>query len=258
MKKTTLTAFATMAAMVFSCVAQAAESKHVSFITCPIFRDTESRCWLAERGNVTYYIGRTGAGTSPQLLHKILIEGTISDEPPSCGGVVIKPIQISVFPEIDYSCNTVLPDNGDRPTERVFYDLPPAEQLLIDEPMPIPQGPFTDQKFVGHFDYDSSFLNIRLQGVIETTANYAIASKASHVKIIGRIGHSKLDDGRILVERTTLAKVRAQAVAAALTGLGVDPGRLEVTWLEDTPPPDGIHDADRRAVEIALTVPQAK
>ncbi len=258
MKTMAPTALAIMASLFLSSAAQAAESAHVSFITCPIFRDAESRCWLAERGDVTYYIGRVGAGTSPQLLHKVLIEGTVSDEPPSCGGVVIKPIQISVFPEIDYSCNTVLPDNGDRPTERVFYDLPPADQMLIDEPMPVPQGPFTDQKFVGLFDYDNSFLNIRLQGLIETAANYAIASKANHIKITGHVGQSRLDDGHILTERKTLAKVRAQAVAAALTGLGVDPARLEVTWLEDILPPDGVHDADRRAVEIALTVPQAK
>lgn len=258
MKKTALTAFAVTASLFVSAGAQAAESGHVSFITCPIFRNAQSRCWLAERGDVTYYIGRVGAGTSPQLLHKVLIEGTISDEPPSCGGVVVKPIRISVFPEIDYSCNTVLPDNGDRPTERVFYDLPPAEQLLIDESVPMPKGPFTNQKFVGYFDYDNSFLNGGLQGLIETAANYAVASDARHIKVTGRIGQSRLDDGRILVERTTLARVRAQATAAALTGLGVDPARLEVTWLEEALPPDGIHDADHRVVEIELTVPPAK
>ena len=237
--------------------AHAADSAYVSFITCPIFRNGVDRCWLAERGDTVYYIGRY-SGSSPQLLHKVLIEGTIADGTRSCGGLVLKPLHISVLPEIDYSCNTILPDNGDRPAEPVFYNLPTAAQMLIDEPVPVPKGPFTDQRFVGRFDYDSAFLNLGLQEFVETAANYAVASKASHVKVTGRVGQSKLDDGRILVERKALAKARAEAVATALVGLNVDPARLEVAWIDEAAPADGIHDVDHRVVEVELTVPKDK
>lgn len=256
MARTGSAALAVAASLLASSAAQAAEAAHVSFITCPIFRNGETRCWLAEHGGVTYYIGRYGSGSAPQLLHKLLIQGTVSDEPRSCGGVVIRPVYLSVLPELDYSCNSVLPDNGDRPTGPSFYDLPTDKQLLIDEPVPLPTGPFTDQRFVGRFDHDSAFLNTGLQELVETAGNYAVAGKASHVKVTGHVGNSKLDDGSILVERTSLARTRAQSVATALTGLGVDPARLEVTWLDAAAAPDGIHDADRRTVEIELTVPR--
>lgn len=257
MAKAALTALAATISLLAWDAARAADPAHVSFVTCPIFRNGETRCWLAERADETYYIGRYGSGSAPQLLHKVLIEGTVSDEPRSCGGVVIRPVSLSVLPELDYSCNTVLPDNGDRPTGPAFYDLPVAQQLLIDEPVPAPTGPFTDQRFVGRFDHDSAFLNAGLQELVEKAGGYAVASKASHVEVTGHVAQSKLDDGRILVERPTLAKVRAQAVATALIGLGVDPARLDVTWLDQAAPPDGVHDADRRIVEIALTVPRA-
>lgn len=258
MRRATLTALAITASLFVSGTVRAAESAHVSFITCPLYRNGETRCWLAERGKVVYYIGRYGSGSAPQLLHKILIEGTVADEPPSCGGIVLRPVHITVLPEIDYSCNTVLPDNGDRPTERGFYDLPTAQQLVIDDPVPMPTGPFSDQRFVGVFDYDSSFLNTGLQELVETAADYAVASNASHVKVTAHVAKSRLDDGRILVEDKALAKVRAQEVATALTGLGVDPANLEVTWIDEAAPPDGAHDADRRSVEIEVTVPRVK
>lgn len=258
MRQATLTALAVVTSLFGSGMAQAAESAHVSFIACPLFRNGETRCWLADRGGVVYYIGRLGGGSTPQLLHKMLVEGTIADEPKSCGGIVVRPVHISVFPEIDYACNTVLPDNGDRPSERGFYDLPTDRQLLIDEPVPPPRGPFKDQRFVGGFDHDSAFLGAGLQELVETAATYAVASKASHVKVTGHVATSRLEDGTILAERATLAKTRAQAVATALTGLGVEPARLEVTWIDEAAAPDGVHDADRRSVEIDVTVPPAR
>lgn len=258
MSGTFRTTIALAAAFVAADAARAADGAHVNFVTCPIFRNGEDRCWLAEQGKTVYYIGRYGGGSAPQLLHKALIQATVSDEPSSCGGVVLKPIRISVLPEIDYSCNTILPDNGNRPSERVFYDLPAATQLLIDEPVPMPKAPFTDQQFVGQFDHDSAFLSLDLQQFVETVANYAVASNADHVKVTGHIGNSKLDDGSVLVERALLARTRAQSVAAALIGLGVKPGSMEVAWVEESAPPDGVHDADRRSVEIALTVPRTR
>ena len=257
MRKAPLATIAVAATVLSAGIVQAAENGHVSFTACPLFRNTEnSRCWLTDKGGVVYYIGRSE--TSPQLLHKVLVEGVISNEPRSCGGVVIRPVYISVLPELDYSCNTILPDNGDNPTEPLLYEKSTEQQLAADAPTPIPQAPFDDKKFVARFDYDSTFLGPSLQGAIETAGLYAIASKANHVRVVGHISGAKLDDGAILVERRDLAKVRAQTVAAALTAIGVDAARLDVSWLEDAPAPDGAHDAEKRVVDIDVTVPPAK
>ena len=45
----------------------------------------------------------------PQLGHQVLVEGVVSDEPRICGGIVLKPVVLSVLPELDNSCTTMLP-----------------------------------------------------------------------------------------------------------------------------------------------------
>jgi hypothetical protein len=94
-----------------------------NFLACPIVRDTKTvPCWLAETDGETYFLGiqeDTGAAWyPPQLGHRVLVEGTISNEPRVCGGVVLKPVVTSVMPELDASCNTMLPaeDGLDAPS----------------------------------------------------------------------------------------------------------------------------------------------
>src|SRR5262245_22448531 len=85
-----------------------------NFLACPIVRDTKTvPCWLAEMDGELYFLGiqeDTGAAWyPPQLGHKVLVEGTVSSEPRVCGGIVLKPLVTSVMPEIEASCNTLLP-----------------------------------------------------------------------------------------------------------------------------------------------------
>ena len=78
----------------------------LSFVTCPIVRDTKSvPCWLAEHKGEIYYLGNQGGVAQdfypPQLNHQVLVEGVIAEGPRVCGDVPLHPVKTSVLLEID-------------------------------------------------------------------------------------------------------------------------------------------------------------
>jgi outer membrane protein OmpA-like peptidoglycan-associated protein len=227
--------------------------KHVSFVTCPIFRDAARQCWLAENQGEIFDIARTMLATPPQLLHKVLVEGEVAAEPRSCGGIVLQPIHVSIMPEIDRSCDTVLPDNGAKATEPSFADFPPALLNLIGEPLPMPSGPFSDRTFVVTYSFNSAFVSQESQQVIETAAKYAIASKAKHIEITGFAARSKLDDGSMMVEDVAVADQRASGVSIAMAGIGANRSSIKIHPRTIVASADGIHDAENRRVIIRIT-----
>src|SRR6476646_12076432 len=88
--------------------------QRTNFVSCPIVRDTASvPCWLAEYDGELYFLtvqsDVTSPVTPPWLGHRVLVEGTVSAEPRICGGIVLRPVHLSVMPEPDASCNTMLP-----------------------------------------------------------------------------------------------------------------------------------------------------
>ncbi len=85
-----------------------------SFVACPIVRDTKTvPCFLAEYEGETYYLtiqqDIQAELYPPQLLHEVLVEGTVAPGPRICGGIPLKPVKLSVLPELNLSCNTILP-----------------------------------------------------------------------------------------------------------------------------------------------------
>ena len=91
-----------------------APGDHRSFVGCPVIRDTKTvPCWLEEYKGELYYLGIQQDAAAefypPQLGHKALVEGVVTDQPRICGGVVLKPVKVSVIPDLDPSCNTMLP-----------------------------------------------------------------------------------------------------------------------------------------------------
>ena len=92
----------------------AAPEPHRNFVACPIVRDTATvPCWLAEHNGELYFLTLqtdvSAPVNPPQLGHRVLVEGVVSNEPRICGGVVLKPVVLSVLPELDDSCRTMLP-----------------------------------------------------------------------------------------------------------------------------------------------------
>ena len=106
----------------------------MNFVACPVVRDTKTvPCFLAEYQGETYFLGIqqdiTAEFYPPQLLHEVLVEGTVVAGPRVCGGIPLKPLHVSVLPELNRACNTILPAEPG-------IDAPPAKR---------PAGPSTRQ-----------------------------------------------------------------------------------------------------------------
>ncbi len=97
----------------------AAPSTERNFVACPIVLDTEDiPCWVAEYEGERYFLavqtGRSAGVTFvPQLKHRVLVEGTVQpDAPRMCGGIVLGPVKLSVFPDVEPDCGKKLPGDG--------------------------------------------------------------------------------------------------------------------------------------------------
>ena len=153
--------------------AAAPPAGHMNFVACPILQDTATvPCWLADYEGQRYYltiqVDASGPLYPPFLGHRALIEGVISDEPSICGGKVLKPVKISVLPDLDPSCNVMLPDDGRytvpfaprgpgpraRLAELQARGLREAQVPGGERPAP-PQPPFVEKTFTVYFDYET-------------------------------------------------------------------------------------------------------
>ena len=91
-------------------------------------------CFLAEYQGETYYLtiqqDIQAELYPPQLLHEVLVEGTVAPGPRICGGIPLKPVKLSVLPELNLSCNTILPAEPgiEAPPTRLPQDPPLAKR----------------------------------------------------------------------------------------------------------------------------------
>lgn len=242
--------------------AQAAE-QHLNFVACPILRDTKTvPCWLAEYKGELYYLGIQQDAAAefypPFLGHKVLTEGVVSGEPRICGGIVLKPVHISNLPELDPSCNTMLPAEDQ-------YTVPFAVRGPGPNPKPSlgrrvggpptpagPKGPFSKTSFTVYYDFDTDWAN-RWTRVLGDAANFAKASNAAEVQVVAYRAYVKLSDGQDFTERKDMAERRAKRLEQTFEDLGVSPGVLKVTWKDEPLPGDGSEDYKLRKAEITVT-----
>ena len=203
-----------------------APAEEVSFIACPVYRDTDagpkSGCWLAtERDTgVTYDIG--SGLTKPLSDHAVLVEGVVTEtskkEAALCGGIVLSPVRVSV---LDDKCHPHLLPAENYPG-RVFR--PPGEVMRpLSVPRRLPEGPYTDTTFTILFNYNSDFLNYQYSEVIlEKASLYIQASNPASVTVIGFAAVEPLHvSGTTLQESLALAEARARKVETALLRLQV-------------------------------------
>lgn len=230
-----------------------------SFVTCPIFRNTERQCWLAKSGGVMYYID-PGTGYRPQLGFKVLVEGQVSKEPNACGGIVLNPVHVSVLPERAPECETILPADGFQspPVRNNFgyvkhADDPPLPKYAPGDVLPLPPPPYHPLHYTVYFTFNRAFLpEGTTEVIVEAAAAYIRASKAKHVTVTGYAGSSRLDDGRVLTERDTIAEQRAHLVADALRKIGIGGSPIEIRFEARPAPADGVTDPDHRRVIIDI------
>lgn len=242
-------------------VLAAEPGERLSFVSCPIVRDTRTvPCWLSEYEDTTYYLtiqSDVSATVQPPFLgHQVLVEGIVTDKPAICGGVVLDEVRLSVMPEIDANCNTMLPaddryviDFNPRPPGpsggRLAFDPAPGTRA---EPPPPPEGPQTIDIY---FDFDKG-VSFRHPGNLSAVMRTAEQIGATRMEVIGVRGAHQLSDGRLLQESEAVGQRRAEEVAGLLNGAGLD---LDTTinWTDSVDEADGIDDWQSRRVRVLLT-----
>jgi hypothetical protein len=236
-------------------------AQHRSFVACPIVRDTKTvPCFLAEYYGETYYLTvqqDIGADVyPPQLLHEVLVEGTVVPGARICGGIPLKPVHLSVLPEINRACDTILPAEPGieaPPTRRPAG--PSTRQGPVTVAPPAPEKfspPFSARAWRILYDFDSDFLFLRDTRTVTQAAEFAIAAKAKSIEITAQRAAVLLSNGRTLTEREAVAGKRADNVVELLRGLGVPAGSIKVRIVRDAAKPDGVSDAENRRLAIRV------
>jgi len=239
----------------------AAPEPHRNFVTCPIVRDTSTvPCWLAEyKGELYFLTLQTDVSAPvnpPQLGHQVLVEGVVSNEPRICGGIVLKPVALSVLPELDNSCSTVLPAE-DRYNLTFEPPRPPGPSkgrlaFAADPaaPRPVVAAEAGPRTFAIQFDFDTSIL-FRHAGQLQQIQEFALKSKATRIEITAYRAASLLSDDTLFTEREDIGKRRAEHVASLLKDAGLTGPTYDVRW-QDAPRPDGVNDARLRRADVTV------
>lgn len=237
--------------------------ERLSFVSCPIVRDTRSvPCWLSEYEGDLYYLtiqSDVSAEVQPPMLgHQVLVEGIVSAAPAICGGIVLESVRLSVMPELDRNCNTMLPaderytiDFNPRPPGpsggRLAFAADPSAPRAAAPAAP-PSGP---QTVAIYFDFDKG-VSFRHPGELSTVLRLARQIAATSVRITGVRGAHRLSDGSLLREASATGQRRAEEIAGLLAGAGLTLPTV-VDWIDGEPEADGIDDWQSRRVTVLLT-----
>jgi hypothetical protein len=230
-----------------------------NFVACPIVRDTASvLCWLAEYDGELYFLTLqtdvSAPVTPPWLGHRVLVEGTAARERPRiCGGIVLEPVVLSVFAELDASCNTAVLPAEDRYNLTFEPPRPPgpsAGRLAFAGAAPPPPAE-PPRTFALHYDFDGLIV-FRHAGELTAIFDAARARGARSIAITGHRGSVLLSNGTTLVEKPTIARRRAEQVAELLRGAGLVDIEYRVTSHDEAGAGDGDDDAALRLVTVEL------
>ena len=233
--------------------------ERLSFVSCPIVRDTRSvPCWLSEHAGELYYLtiqSDVSAEVQPPMLgHEVLVEGVVSDAPRICGGVVLKSVRLSVMPERDANCDTMLPAD-DRYTID-FNPRPPGPSGGRLAFAPDPGAAKPPPKYEGrqtieiYFDFDKG-VSFRHPADLVSVLERARAIGAKSGSVTGMRGAHRLSDGTLLQESPGIAQRRADEVARLLEGAGLNLPLTTYT-ADGESEADGVEDWRSRRVTVVL------
>jgi hypothetical protein len=232
----------------------------LNFVSCPIVRDTSTvPCWLAEYDGELYFLTLqsdvSAPVTPPWLGHQVLVEGVVSNEPSICGGKVLKPVRLSVLPERDSSCNTMLPAES-------RYDLtfepprPPGPSkgrlaFAGDPPAARPAATESTREFVVLYDFDR-LVGFSHSGRFGEILEFARRTNAATIEITGHRGAVQLSNGRTMVEEASIGRRRAEQAATLLQGANLTTPKYTVRWQDQPAQATGVDDFQSRRVVITV------
>ncbi|HEY6640557.1 OmpA family protein [Povalibacter sp.] len=253
------------------------KQKQKNFVTCPIVLDTKDvPCWVAEYEGERYFLTvQTGRSNdvvfSPSLMHKVLVEGIVTDQPRMCGGIVLTDVKLSVIEaEVSPECDKILPGDayhvtGPRPITP-DGDPPGGKSTAVRRPINPERSAAAiaaNQKkmaaerqtaeFTIPYYFDSNYLPFPTeQATVDRAADYAALAQAQRVEVVGYRGSVVLSDGSVITEKEGLAERRARTVAAILEDFGVPKAVIAVSWNEKPEHSNGVRDYEKRRVNIAV------
>ena len=246
-----------------------ADGTRRNFVSCPIVRDTASvPCWLAEHEGELYFLTLqtdvSAPVTPPWLGHRVLVEGTVSAEPRICGGIVLKPVHLSVLPEPAPSCSTMLPaeERYNLPFEPPRPPGPSQGRLAFAPPpnagpnappaaaRPAPSIPAT-REFVISYPFDG-FVGFSHAGPLGEILRVARTANAREIEIVGYRGAVRLSNGETMTEEAGIARKRAEQVALLLQGANLTGPTYRVRWEDSAAPATGVDDHLTRRVVVTV------
>ena len=264
-----------MASALVAAAAQAAPAPGdaVSFIACPIARDTGPEtdlCFFAEHRGERFALLNPPDTGGPELGHKVLVEGVVTDKPRLCGGLQLEG-RFTPLRELSPECNVLLPFDGkttiaagsafsvvqrrtglqelaERAEREPAISILPVTQPPAPAP-PLPPKPYPSRSLTLDYLFDSDRGQGPQLSELIALVDYAKAIKAQRLIINTRRAASRLDDGQVLTETEGMGRRRADKLTAIISGLGFSEDRIVARVSEEPPAPDGRDDwRARRAV----------
>jgi hypothetical protein len=251
--------FLALLACLLSACASTPPPKHLNFVACPIVRDTSTvPCWLAEYQGETYFLtiqtDVSAPVTPPWLGHRVLVEGVVSDEARICGGVVLKPVALSVMQELDGSCNTMLPaeERYNLTFEPPRPPGPSKGRLSFGDPNTKPAADTSlPHTFQLKYEFDG-MVAFRHALILQRILEFVRQTGAKELTITGYRAGSLLSNGQRMLEKEGIGERRAEQVVELLKGAGLTEVNYETHWRDVAKLADGADDASRRRTEVVV------
>lgn len=228
----------------------------VSFVACPVYRDTDSGrksgCWLSDdtASGTRYDVSQSPY--KPDAGFEVLVEGRVSAEPPTpCGAPVLNPVRTSrlttpcirhIIPAEEYK--------GRR------YVLPRRNNDPMGVPRPTFTGPFAERTFTTYFEFGRDFIIYQYDDwLLDQAANWIRQAQPKKLVVTGFAATDPVViSGRTLAEPAELAKDRAEMIAQSLRrlvpGIPVETAAQTGAQPVDEPEADGLPGQSRRRAEI--------
>ena len=249
----------------------ASAQEHRNFVACPVAQDTGARsdvCFFVRHEGVRYGVSSPPDWGNPQLGHKLLVEGIVSDEGKECGGVRIQG-RASVMSELSPECDEIAPatpeimalELGRRPditeAQRAMILADPAASLQIVRlpALPVPEVALGRTETI-YFPFERDRASGPDAMRMLELARLAKATPGAAVSVRAYRGATLLDTGEILTEREDMARQRGEKVVGILTGLGAAASAIELEVFDAAAEPDGSADWQSRKVELRVTLPR--
>lgn len=251
-----------------------------NFIACPVVMDTvDVPCWVAEYEGERYFLtvqtGRGGGSEvipfSPMVRHRVLVEGTVSDEPRMCGGIVLRNAKLSPLEEVEPECGKIVPGegyktkgprpigpDGDPPGPRVTtaVNYNPGGNISREQRESIYKAAVAKrepQEYLIKYFFNSNYLPFPLeQRMVDEASRYAEDIHASRVEISGYRGMTILSSGETITEKKGIAEARVRKVADIMEFFKIPRERMALSWHEEPEHAGGVRDFDRRRVTIKV------